>query len=107
MKSFREQTFAERRERSATARTAALERFRARPANDDPAIVAQRAARKAAAEAREQRALDRANARRAETERLAAEQATQAAAERVAREARQIQEAEEQAAIEAKRKAER
>ena len=107
MKAFKEQSFSERLGRAVTAKNAALARFRARPAADDPAIVEQRAARQAVAAARETRAAERLEARRAEEARRAAELAAHELAERVAREARQVREADEQAALEAKRKTER
>ena len=73
MKAFRSPTFSERLDTATTAKKAALERFRARPASDDPAIVEQRTARQAVAAARELRAAERSAARRAEEARQAAE----------------------------------
>jgi hypothetical protein len=99
MKAFRSPTFSERLHTATTAKKAALERFRARPASNDPAVVEQRAARQAAAATREVRAAERLEARRAEEVGQAAELA--------AREARQLREADEQVVLEAQRKAAR
>jgi hypothetical protein len=107
MKAFKDPTFSDRLGTSTAAKNAALERFRARPAADDPAVVEQRAARAAVAAERELRAAERAEARRAEIERQVAEQAASELAQRVEREARQIREADEQAALEAQRKVDR
>ena len=107
MKAFKDPTFSDRLVRSAAAKNAALERFRARPAADDPAVAQQRAARLAIATERELRAAERAEARRAEDEDKAAKLAASELAERVEREARQVREADEQAALETQRKSER
>lgn len=64
--------FNDRREDAANARKAMLERFKARPAVDDPDMVAKAAERAAIAEAREKRQAEREAARKAEEERLAA-----------------------------------
>jgi hypothetical protein len=92
-------TFSERRETATTAKNAALARFRARPASNDPAVVEQRAARQAAAATREVRAAERLEVRRADDVGQAAELA--------AGEARQSREADEQVVLEARRKAAR
>ena len=42
MKGYKEKTFGDRISAAATARQAALERFRARPAADDPAVLRRR-----------------------------------------------------------------
>lgn len=103
MKAFKSPTFSERLDTATTAKKAALERFRARPASNDQAVVEQRAARRAVAAARELRAAERLEARRVEeAERVAAREL--AARER---EALQQQEADEQVALVAQRKAER
>ncbi len=107
MKAFKSPTFSERLGTSTSARKAALERFRARPAPDDPAVVEQRAARQAVAAARELRAAERSQTRQAEEARQAAELAAREQAERAEREARQLREADEQIALEAERKAAR
>lgn len=107
MKSYKEASFNERRDAAAKAKQEALQRFRARPGADDPAVVEQRAARQAVVAAREARI----------AERTAAKLAAQAreAAEKAEREARERQEAAEQAerdaaakiALEAQQKAAR
>jgi Family of unknown function (DUF6481) len=100
MKAFRSPTFSERLDTATTAKNAALERFRARPAANDPAVVEQKAARRAAVAAREVRAAERLEARLAEE---AAELAARELAIR-GREARQLQEADEQVVLGAQRK---
>jgi hypothetical protein len=107
MKSSKTPSFSDRLGAAAKAKQAALERFRAQPASDDPAMVEKRAARQALAAARELRADERrAQALRDEE---AAEAAAAAARETEIREreARQLREGEEQAALEAERKAAR
>ena len=59
MKGFKDQSFSDRLSAAATARQAALERFRARPAADDPAVIKRREERLAMAQAREARAAER------------------------------------------------
>jgi len=105
MKVFRSPTFSERLGTATTAKKAALERFRARPASDDPAVVEQRVARQATAAARELRAAERSEARRAEEVRQAAELAARELADRTGRAARQLREADEQVVLEAHRNA--
>jgi hypothetical protein len=63
----------ERRKDADTAKRAMLERFRARPAVNDPAIMERKAARLVASQERKARIAERAVARRAEMERQAAE----------------------------------
>jgi len=77
---YKEKGFGERLSAAADARRAALERFRARPGPDDPAVVARRAARQAVSEAREARAAEREAAREAEAARRTAERADRDAA---------------------------
>jgi hypothetical protein len=92
------------------AKQAALDRFRARPGPDDPAVREQQAARKAISDAREVRIAERQAAREAEAARQAAEQAAKAA-EQAAREAEERRLTAETAAravaLEAERKAAR
>lgn len=87
----------DRLDAAAKARSETLARFRARPAADDPAVLAREAARRAIVDAREVRA-----AERAEHQREAAERARAAAeAERLAQAERALAEqaaAEERAA---------
>ena len=85
-------TFKDRREAAADAKKALVERFKARPPADDPAVLARAAERRAIQEARELRQADRA--------RLRAEEEAAKAREDEARKA-----AEEQAALEAAAKA--
>src|SRR5215218_6138793 len=102
--------FGDRMNAAAAAKKAMLERFRARPSSDDPAVQEQQAARKAISDAREVRMAERAAAREAEAQRQAAEQAAKAA-EQVAREVEEQRLAAEAAAqavaLEAQRKAAR
>ena len=91
--------FNERAKTAADARKAALEKFRARPGPDDPAILAQAAERKAIAEAREIRAVERAKIKAAEAVQRAVDEA-QRQREKAAAEA----EARVQAALAAARK---
>ena len=107
MKAFRSPTFGKRLGTATSAKKAALERFRARRALDNPAIVEQRAAGQAVAPARELRAAERSEARRAEEVRQAAELAARELADRAAREARELREIDEQVVLEAHRKAAR
>jgi hypothetical protein len=107
MKAFKNPTFSERLKTAASAKDAHVARFRARPAPDDPGILAQRAARQAAAVARELRAAERIEARRSEVLRMEAEQAASETAARAERDARQLREAKEQAELEAQHKAAR
>jgi len=89
MKGFKEKTFADRLQEAADARKAALERFRARPAADDPEVVKRREERLAIAAAREARAAERRAAKEAE----AVARAEREAVERAEREARERREA--------------
>lgn len=107
MKGFKDQSFAERRKAAAVAKQSTLDRFRARPGIDDPAVVARRADRQAIAAAREARAKEREAARIVE----AAEEAARARDEEENRKKREEQEAteqrERQAALESEQKAAR
>lgn len=79
---YKNDSFSNRLTSAANAKNALLERFRARPGPDDPAVVARRAAQAAIEAAREVRIAERKAAREAEAIRLAAEQAAQAEAEK-------------------------
>jgi Family of unknown function (DUF6481) len=107
MKGYKEQNLTERLDRAAKARQEALERFRARPKDDDPAVVKRRQERMAIAAAREAREA----ARKAQKAQEAAERAAREAVEKAEREARERREAIEKvirdAAEAAERKAER
>jgi hypothetical protein len=97
--------FDDRLSAAAAAKQALLDRFRARPAPDDPAEIARQAALKAIADARDVRAAERRAAKEAEAARIAAEEAAKkAAAEAAAKEAR-AQAASEEAARKAARDA--
>jgi hypothetical protein len=76
--------FDDRISAAAAAKQALLERFRARPAADDPAEIARQAALKAVADARDLRAAERKAAKDAEAARVAAEQAVRRAQEQAA-----------------------
>jgi hypothetical protein len=89
MKGYKEKTFNDRLSAAETARRAALERFRDRPAPDDPAVIKRREERMAIAAAREVRAAQR----RAEKEAEAVVRAEREVVERAEREARERREA--------------
>jgi hypothetical protein len=103
MKGFKEKTFSDRLQEAASARKAALERFRARPAADDPEIVKKREERMAIAAARQAREA----ARRAAKEAEAAARAEREAIDRAEREARERREAIEKVIRDAAEAAER
>jgi hypothetical protein len=75
MGAFKDNIYSERAAASANAKKALLEKFKAKPPPDDPAVLARAAERQAIAEAREQRAAERRAAKEAEAARRAAEQA--------------------------------
>jgi len=82
--------FADRQEAATEARKALLEKFKNRPAEDSPELVAKKAERAAILRAREEREAAKAATRAAEQARLAqikAELDAKEAAERAAREA--------------------
>ncbi|MCG7507578.1 DUF6481 family protein [Mesorhizobium retamae] len=95
---YREKDIFERRNAANEAKKALLERFKARPAADDPAVLARQAERKAILEARAIREAEKA---RLKQERLALEAAEKAAREAAAEAARLEAEAKarEEAAI--------
>src|SRR6202012_2603295 len=76
--------FDDRLSAAAAAKQALLERFRARPAADDPTEIARQAALKAIADGRDARAAERKAAKDAEVARIAAEKAALKAAEEAA-----------------------
>ena len=84
MPAFKSANFQERQQTAAEARKALLEKFKARPAPDDPAVLEREAKRRAIVAARAARAAEREARRQAE----AAEKARREAEERVALEAR-------------------
>lgn len=97
--SYKDLDFNERRDAAATAKKALLEKFKARPPADDPAVIARQEERKRILEAREIREREREIARQ---ERLAREAAERAERERIAEEGRKA--AEETARIEAEQR---
>ncbi len=118
---YREKDIFERRNAANEAKKALLERFKARPAADDPAVVARQAERKAILEARAIREAEKARLRQEKLEREAKEraereaaaEAARLAAEQVAAEEARLKDAEENERIarlladEAARKAKR
>ena len=74
MPRFTDKDISESRATAANARKAMVERFRARPAEDDPAVLERKAARLTVSQAREARIAAREAERRADAERQAAEQ---------------------------------
>jgi hypothetical protein len=103
MKGFKEKTFADRLQEAAEARKAALERFKARPAADDPEVIRRREERLRIAQARAERDA----VRKAQKETEAAARAEQEAIERAEREARERREAIEKVIRDAAEAAER
>lgn len=107
MKGYKETSFSDRLGTAAKAKQAMLQRFHARPAADDPAVVAQREARRAIVAAREARIAEREAAKLAAAAREAAEREERAALElREAAERAQQEEA-AAAALELQRKSDR
>ncbi len=70
MSAFKGAGFNDRRDAAANAKKALLEKFKSRPAADDPSILQKQAEMKAIADARAVRAGERAKAREADQERL-------------------------------------
>jgi hypothetical protein len=107
MKAFKDQDLKERLDRATKARQAALEKFKARPGPDDPAVLKRQEERMAIAAAREAREVER----KAQKAKEAEERAAREAVEKVEREARERREAIEKvirdAAEATERKAER
>jgi hypothetical protein len=98
---FKEQDFTDRQKAANEAKQALLDRFKAKPAEDDPAVQARKAERQAVVEARAKREEEKA--------RLKVEREEREAAERVAREAAEAEAlrlAEEEAQRDAVAKAE-
>ncbi|MDX8458217.1 DUF6481 family protein [Mesorhizobium humile] len=94
---YREKDIFERRNAANEAKKALLERFKAKPAADDPAVLAKQAERKAILEARAIREAEKARLKQEKLAREAAEKAEREAAAEAARIA-----AEEAAQAEAK-----
>jgi hypothetical protein len=106
MAKFQDTNFADRLNAAAKAKKAALEKFLAKPAEDDPALAERRAARAAALAARERRTAEKKAAREAAEAAAAIEQAAREEALKREEEARAIALKEEEAAREAEREAE-
>ena len=96
---YREKDIFERRNAANEAKKALLERFKAKPADDDPAVLARKAERQAILEARAIREAEKARLRQERLEREAKERAEREAIAEAARLA-----AEQAAAEEAKLK---
>lgn len=77
---YKEKGFAERRQNADEARKALLEKFKSKPAADDPEVLAKQAERKAIAEARAAREAERLRAKREKAEQEARERAEREAA---------------------------
>jgi len=108
MKSFKDPNYRDRIDTANKAKQSALEKFRAKLGEDeDPAVQERKAARQAAAVARDQRAVERKAAKIAEHERAAAERAAAEATDRAERETRAQREAEEKVTLAAQQKAAR
>jgi len=103
MRGFKEKTFKDRLSEAATARQSALERFRARPNEDDPEVLRRKQERLEIAQAREGREAER----KARKEVEARARAEQDAIEKVEREAREKREAIEKVIREAAEATER
>ena len=101
MPAFKGASFQDRQKSTAEAKKALLEKFKARPAADDPVVIEREAQRREIAAAREARAAEREARLRAEAEEHARREAEQHAAlqarlkaDEAAREAADIAEAE-------------
>lgn len=96
-------TFQDRQQASQDAKAKMLERFKSRPAEDDPVIARLRAERQAVAEARKAREAEREAAREAArleaAAKAAAEKAAREEAERIAAEKREAERLAEEARI--------
>jgi hypothetical protein len=88
MRGFKEKTFKDRLSEAQSARQALLERFRARPSEDDPEVLRRRHERLEVARAREAREAERRVRKEAEAK-VRAEREAVEGAEREAREKRE------------------
>ncbi len=107
MSGHKDKKFSERLSTAADAKKAMLDKFRARPAADDPAVIARRAARQAISDARQARIAERGAARLAQEVREAAERHAHEMAEQERRVHEAAEAAEREAALELERKAAR
>lgn len=103
MKGYKEKTFGDRLSAAASARQAALERFRSRPSADDPEVLKRKEERVAIASARAVRETER----KARKEAEAVVRAEREAKEKAEREAREKREAIERVIREAAEASER
>ncbi len=103
MSIFKDSGFKDRQAHSADAKKALLEKFRAKPGADDPAVAARIAEREAIIRARQTRVAEKEAVRRAAEEKVAREKAEREEAERAAEAAREAKRAAEFAAREASR----
>lgn len=103
---YRDQTFAERRDSANEAKKALLEKFKARPAADDPEVIARQKERQAILEARAIREAEKARLKQEQLARAAEERARKAAEDEAAR-IKAEAEAAEQARIAAQEEEER
>jgi hypothetical protein len=99
--------FSERLRTAADAKNTMLERFRARPAADDPAVVARQEARRALSDAREARIAEQEATRKVQDAQEAAEREARVVAERERRTLEAAEALEREAALEIDRKAAR
>ncbi|MGE5513106.1 MAG: DUF6481 family protein [Bacteroidota bacterium] len=107
MRDFKEQKLDERMRRAAEAKRQILEKFRSRPADDDPAVLERRAKRAEIAAARAAREAERKRIKEEQAAAKAAQEAVEKAA-RIEREKREaIERVIREAAEAAERKAER
>lgn len=97
----------DRLEAAAKARSEMLARFKARPAADDPVVLARQSARRAVVDARETRVAERAAERQAELERMAAVAEAERLAEIERKAAQQAAEVERAKARQEEQKAQR
>jgi len=91
MKAYKEKNLTERMQTSAQAKQALLEKFKARPGPDDPAVKARQAERQAISAAREKRAREREAQRLRDEQELAARKEREEAEKAAAKE-RELQE---------------
>jgi len=107
---FKGDKFADRAAAAAAAKRALVDSFKAKPAPDDPAVLARQAERKAIADARELRAIERKKQKEIDDLRRQAEDVAKIEAERLRAEeeaTRVTEAAARDEAIKAQRKAER
>src|SRR3712207_3713725 len=105
MSGHKDKKFSERLSTATDAKKAMLEKFRARPAADDPAVVARQEARQAISDARDARKAEREAARKAQDARDAAEREARELAEQEQRNREAAEAQEREAALEVERKA--